>query len=338
MFVSNQNDGPTELSAPSDLRVLKHIAIGDTSINVEVMVYREDTDTRQPLVIVNSIDLPMPPSSAFCEQLWNAGYQVIFVRRPGFGKTANLPSVLLEKQEVKSLAPLGAETAVLKLLIETMNLKNIVLMGMGTSNSICLRVAQFCTEVEFSIYANPLFHPAIWDVVRPAWLRRMIRQTLLSKSGLKIGVRGLRAVLRRDPIWFYKQFAQKSLGDVAYVCDNLEDFRQAGIFLQNYSPELMYYELQTALIEDTRWPAKATKNSNAVILSGTETTKDWKRKIAAEAKRLGLPIVFAPSGDLFVAYASADVLCRILDERRLGREGLVANSQDHAQSPPRNRH
>ncbi|MEP1144267.1 MAG: hypothetical protein ABJH52_11160 [Henriciella sp.] len=338
MFVSNENDGSKDLGAPSDMRSLKRIAIGDTSIHVEVMVYREDTGTRQPLVIVNSIDLPMPPSSAFCEQMWNAGYQVIFVRRPGFGNTANLPPVLLESQEVKSLAPLGAETAVLKILIETMNLKNIVLMGMGTSNSICLRVAQLSTEVEFSIYANPLFHPAIWEVVRPAWLRRMIRQTLLSKSGLKIGVRGLRAVLRRDPIWFYKQFAQKSFGDVAYVCDNLADFRQAGILLQNYSPELMYYELQTALIEDTRWPSKATRNSNAVILSGTETTKNWKRKITAEAKRLGLPIVFAPSGDLFVAYASADVLCRILDDRRPGREGQVANSQDQVQTLPRSRH
>lgn len=315
MVVAKQIDKTTALEDSGNLRTLSRVSIGDTSIEVEVMIYRNHLGSRQPLVIVNSIDLPMPPSCEFCEQMWNAGFQVVFIRRPGFGGTAELPSVLLERREVKQLAPIGAETALLKLLIDSMGLKNIVVMGLGTSNSICLRLARICPEIRLSIYANPLFHPAIWEVIRPAWLRRMIRQTLLSKSGLKIAVNGLRAVLRRDPVWFYKQFSQKSLGDIAYISNNLEDFRQAGLFLQKISPETMYYELQTALFEDVNWKPEITKASNAVIFSGVETTGKWKRQITAEADRLELPIVFAPSGDLFVPYASPDVLLRIIDER-----------------------
>jgi len=289
------------------------------------MVYRNHLGARRPLVIVNSFDLPMPPSRAFCEQMWNAGYQVIFIRRPGFGRTAELPSILLENREVKNLAPLGAETALMKLLLDSMGLRNIVLMGLGTSNSVCFRLAQLSSEVKLSIYANPMFHPASWEVIQPAWLRSMVRQMLLSKSGLKIAVKGLRAILRRDPIWLYRQFCQKSSGDMAYISDNLEDFRHAGMFLQRTSAETMFYELQTTLIQDVTWPANVTKSSNAVILSGAETAHNWKPKITAEADRLGLPIVFAPTGSLFVPYASPEVLLSILDDRLLDADAQDTN-------------
>lgn len=315
MTVSQQNENMTDLNGNADPRALKLVSIGNTSIEIEVMIYRQVLGSLRPLVIVSSIDLPMPPSCEFCEQMWQAGYQVICIRRPGFGRTADLPSILLDSREVKNLAPVGAETVLLRLLVDSMGLKDLVLMGLGTSNSICFRLAQICPEIALSIYANPLFHPAIWDVIRPAWLRRMIRQTLLSKSGLKIAMSGLRAVLRRDPIWFYKQFAQKSPGDVAYVAKNLKDFEQAGLYLQRISPETMYYELQTALIEDVHWQASVTRASNAVILSGAETTRNWKREITKEADRLGLPIVFAPAGDLFVPYVSPETLRSILEGR-----------------------
>lgn len=315
MTVSQPNDKMTELNDNADPRAMKLVSIGNTSIEVEVMIYRQVLGSLRPLVIVSSIDLPMPPSCEFCEQMWDAGYQVIFIRRPGFGRTADLPPILLASREVKNLAPVGAETVLLKLLLESIGLKDFVLMGLGTSNSICFRLAQICPEVGLSIYANPLFHPAIWDVIRPAWLKRMIRQTLLSKSGLKIAVSGLRAVLRRDPIWFYKQFSQKSPGDMAYVAENQGDFQQAGLHLQRISPETMYYELQTALIEDVHWQASVTRASNAVILSGAETTRNWKREITKEADRLGLPIVFAPAGDLFVPYVSPETLRSVLEGR-----------------------
>jgi len=276
------------------------------------MTYREGEAKRRPLVILNSIDLPVPPSVDFCEAMWAAGYQVVFCRRPGFGKLPGLPAGLLTKEQIKRRSPIATEAALFNLLFKSLGLKNIVLLGLGTSNPICYRLAQMNEEVTFTVYANPLFHPAIWDVIRPDWLKRMIRQTVKSRSGLKIAVRGLRAVLRRDPIWFYHQFAQKSAGDLEYIAQNTGDFRQAGQLLQRMAPETFFYDLQNALIEDTHWNSEITKDNKAVILSGLETTSKWKRDIAAEAMRLNLPIVFAKSGDLFVAYASHETLLDVL--------------------------
>ena len=304
---------PEWQSGEADARGLKRVRLGDTSIELEVMVHGGELSSLTPLLIINSIDYPMPPSTAFCETMRAAGYQVIFVRRPGFGHTRPLPSVLMNKTEIKQHAPVATEAVLIKLLIDDMGLKGVRLLGLGTSNSICRRLSQMSDAIEFVVFSNPLFNPAIWDVIRPAWLKRMIRQTVLSKSGLKIAVRGLRAVLRRDPLWFYQQFAQKSAGDIAYIKTNQRDFLTAGMFLQKLQPELYFYELRSALIDDTEWNPKDCKNIDAVILSGTETTKKWKASIIEEANRLGLPIVFAEAGDLFVPYASPNSLIEILE-------------------------
>lgn len=302
-------------SVEPDARGLKRVRLGDTAIELEVMIHGDELSDLTPLLIVNSIDFPMPPSTAFCEAMRKAGYQVIFIRRPGFGHTRALPAVLMNKTEVKKHAPIATEAALIKLLIESLGLKNVRLLGLGTSNSICLRLSQMSDAIDFVVFSNPLFNPAIWDVIRPAWLMRMIRQTVISKSGLKIAVRGLRAVLRRDPLWFYRQFAQKSAGDISYIKANERDFLTAGMFLQKLPRDLYFYELRSALIEDTKWDPEICRQTNAVILSGTETTNQWKTTIVAEAERLGLPIVFADAGDLFVPYASPNTLIDILEQQ-----------------------
>ena len=306
---------PEWQSGEADARGLQRVRLGDTSIELEVMIHGGKLSKLIPLLIINSIDYPMPPSPAFCEKMQDAGYQVIFIRRPGFGHTRPLPSVLMNKAEIKQHSPIATEAALIKLLIDSMGLKKVRLLGLGTSNSICLRLSQLSDAIDFAVFSNPLFNPAIWDVIRPAWLKRMIRQTVLSRSGLKIAVRGLRAVLRRDAIWFYQQFAQKSAGDIAYIKANQSDFRTAGMFLQKLQPDLYFYELRSALMDDTKWDPAHCKNIDAVILSGIETTEKWKTSIVGEADRLGLPIVFADSGDLFVPYASPDSLIDILENQ-----------------------
>lgn len=299
---------PTSSDGPNDRRIFRRVALRDTAIELEVFIHRDDLDGLTPLLIVNSIEFPMPPSLNFCEQMRRAGYQIVFVRRPGFGKTPGLPTILLSPKQVEARAPAATEAALLNLLIETLDLKQVTLLGMGTSNPICLRLAQLNPEIAFTVFANPLFNPAIWDVIRPSWLRRMIRQTLQTRSGLTIALRGLKAILRRDPLWFYHQFAQKSEGDRAYIAANKSDFKMAGLFLQRIEALTFFYDLQTALVEETKWEPATVKPLNAVIFSGVETTKKWTSAIAKEAERLGLPIRFADSGDLFVPYASPDAL------------------------------
>ena len=140
----------------------------------------------------------------------------------------------------------------------------------------------------------------------------------MSRGGLKIAVRGLKALLRRDTHWFYRQFAQKSVGDQTYAKRNKADIEKAGLLLQRMSPKTFFYDLQTALIEETEWDPEITSQVNAVVLAGEETTQHFKYEIKREAERLGMPIVFAPAGDLFVPYASPETLLEILAEKTVG--------------------
>lgn len=324
MLGSDASDGFSRLGAPN-ARGMRRLSLSESSLELELMIHGEPNSGRRPLLILNPIELPLPPSEQFCDTMWQAGFQVYFVRRPGHGRSASLPQTLLTKAEVKNKSGVAVEAALMKVMIEELDLQDIVLLGIGTSNSVCMRLAQLCPRVAYTVYSNPLFHPGIWDVIRPDWLRRMIRQTVMTKSGLMIAIRGLKAILRRDPLWFYNQFAQKSEGDQAYVKDNPEDFLSAGRLLQSLDPNHYFYELRTALIEDTKWSLDLKGRSNAVILSGVETTENWKKNITAEAEHLGLPLVWAPSGDLFVAYASPEVLLETLTKKAPRQQSLSAH-------------
>jgi len=306
-----------------DPREMTRILIGETSIAVDVMIYHGTLTDRQPLVIVNSLELPVPPSETFCEQMWRAGYQVVFFRRIGFGGAPGLPTALLTEREVKNGAAVTAEAALLKLLIETLDLKRAVLLGMGTSNPVCFRLSKLSPDVQFSIFANPLFNQAVWDIIRPPWLQSMMRQTVGSRSGLKIAVMGLKATLKRSPMMFYRQFAQKSPGDGDYIAANADDFHLASKLLQNISPDTVFYDLRMSLVEDTLLETDYFDEIDAVILAGEETTEDWRRHIRTEADRLSLPVTFAPSGDLFVPYASPESLLAILETNRAGAQPAI---------------
>ena len=323
MLGSKSSDVFSRLGAP-DARGIRRLTLSASSLELELMIHGEPNSGRRPLLILNPIELPLPPSERFCDTMWQAGYQVYFVRRPGYGKSPALPQTLLTKGEVKNKSGVAVEAALMKVMIEELDLQDIVLLGVGTSNSVCMRLAQLSPNVSFTVYSNPLFHPGIWDVIRPDWLRRMIRQTVMTRSGLMIAVRGLKAILNRDPLWFYHQFAQKSEGDRSYVKDNPEDFLSAGRLLQSLDPNHYFYELRTALIEDTSWSLDPEARSQAVILSGVETTENWKKNITAEAVRLGLPLVWAPSGDLFVAYTSPEVLLETLARKAPQHQSLNA--------------
>ncbi|GAB5457590.1 MAG: hypothetical protein Hens3KO_06200 [Henriciella sp.] len=123
-------------------------------------------------------------------------------------------------------------------------------------------------------------------------------------------------MLRRDPIWFYRQFAQKNEGDLAYISANEEDFVQAGLFLQRIEPKTFFYDLKTSLIKDTRWTVQQCERLNTIVLCGEQTTPLFKDAIEEDARRLGFPIVFTPEGDLFVPNASPDTLLNALSTLR----------------------
>lgn len=307
---------PSQRRREHGRRAVRPVRIDGSSIEMDVMIYRGGLSDLRPLVIINSLDLPMPPSESFCELMWHAGYQTVFVRRPGFGSTRSLPDALLADDSVQNGAAVVGEAALINALIKTLGLDDIVLLGNGSANPVCYRLSKLNPNIKLSIFANPTFNQDIWDVFRPQWLQAMLRQTLISKSGLKIATQGLKSILKRRPVWFFKQVVQKSAGDVEYVTENAEDFIEASRLLQNVTPQTVFYDIRMSLVTDPFLKDDFFDGTPAVILSGSETTERWQSQLNQEAERLGLPVVYAPAGDMFVPYASPQTLIDILPKPR----------------------
>lgn len=295
-----------------DSRQILTVGIETTSITLDVMVSGPLSDALKPLVILNSLEFPIPPSEHFCEYFRQSGFQVIFIRRPGFGGSQPLPGPLLEPNNIRNGAAAACEAAVIIALLKTMGLKQIVLMGLGSANPVCYRLSLLCQDIVFSVFANPTFNQEIFDVFRPHWLQAMLRQVVVSKSGVKIATRGFKSALNTNPIWFYRQFVQKSEGDKKYVADNASDFVTSGRVLQTLDSQTLLYDLHMSLSNDPVLSNQFFQGMNAVVLSGEETTASWKARLDEEAVRLSLPVFYAPKGDMFVPYASQESLLDII--------------------------
>lgn len=299
----------------SDPRAFQLVAPGSGAILIEVMIYRQYVSDRRSLVIVSSVDYPMPPSEQFCDLMWDSGLQVIFIRRPGFGNSPELPGVLLRESEISNGAAVTTEAALLVKTLNKLQLKNVILIGLGTSNPVCLRLAKLSSEIELLICANPVFNQQILEVFNPVWFRTLLGLILKTRTGVKIAEVALKHQLRKDPLKFYQDVLEKCPGDWQYAQDNKADLLEACRLLLNVSPDTFLYDVRMSLLPDSTLRDDFFSDLNAVILSGQETSDEWKRQLNKEARRLGLQCTYAPSGDMLVPYVSPESLLDLIQSR-----------------------
>lgn len=294
--------------------------IGSGSLALRVIVHRTDISDRRPLVIINSVDYPMPPSESFCERMWAEGFQVIFVERPGFGSSRGLPKELTKDYHIRSGAAVTTEAALILTLIRQLKLQDIVLLGMGSANPVCYRLARLCPEIELSVFSNAVFNQNIWGVFRPKWFQSMLRQTVSSKPGLFFATHGIKHQMRKAPLSFYRQLLQKSPGDLKYFEENKADFVIGSRLFRKIEAATFNYDLKMSLTHDQTLHDRFFEGVNAVILSGEETTELWQAELHKEAERLGLPVEYAPSGDLYAPYASPDAFLTTIDRHSRAKQ------------------
>lgn len=295
-----------------DGRSFQTIKVGEHAFAFDVMIYGGDVGQKQPLLIFHSIEFAMPPSEVFCRQMWDAGLQVIFARRPGYGKSSPLPMLMMAKGPVNSGAAAIAEAAMLRTLVDRLELRNIVLMAIGSSNPICYRLVHMLPGLEQVLFVNPVFNQDIMKVFHPPWFRQMLEQIITSRSGLRVAESGMKLLIKNDPIAFYRSILKKSPGDMAYVEANARDYAQAGLLALETHAGLLHYDSIMCLTKDPLLKDGYFDGVNAAILIGSETTSHWRTEMQKEADRLNLPLYRASSGDVFCAYASPEDALSIL--------------------------
>lgn len=294
-------------------RVFQLIRTGEQAFEFEVMIYGGALGSRRPLLIFHSIEFPLPPSSAFCDAMWQDGLQVVFVRRAGFGKSSPLPRAMFNDEVVRSGATAAAEAVMMRQLITTLKLQNIVLLAMGSSNLVAYRLVKLAPEISFTVFANPVFNQDIFQVFTPLWFRTMLKQIVTSKSGLKVAIQGMKLLIRKDPIAFYNHIYHKNEYDLRYVQENAEDYREAGGYALETNPAQLFYDTIMLLDHDPLLRDNYFADTPGTIFIGRGSSAYWRAQMRLEAERLRLPIVEAPKGDLFGAYASPETLLSVIE-------------------------
>ena len=284
-----------------------------SNIALQVMIHRGFVSKLRPLVILNSVEFPMPPSIEFCEHMWREGFQVIYMNRPGFGASTQLPKVLYSEETILNGATAAAEAALIQKMLCQLDLDDVVLLGMGSANPVCYRLSLLAEEVALSVYSNVVFNKDIFDVFRPKWLQQMFRQMVQSRAGLRITMAGIKFRLRRKPLDFYHLLMHQSAGDVAYLEANPADFVSAGRIFQSVSQSTIDCDMRMSLTPDSLLKDGLFEHINAIAFSGTETPDHWQTQLNSEADRLGIKVAYAPNGDFLAPYASPDFFVETLN-------------------------
>ena len=193
---------------------------------------------------------------------------------------------------------------------------DVVLLAMGSANPVAYRLIHMTPEIDISILSNPIFNQDVMRVFRPAWFRTMLQQVITSKSGLHVAAKGIKLLARRDPVSFYKHIFQGHPEDIAYVEANPDDYKEAGKYLIETDASLLYYDALMCLRPDPLLKDTYFDGRQVVVLVGEHSGEYWKDEMEKEANRLGLPLVFAPHGDLFSGYASPSSVIDIVERYR----------------------
>lgn len=315
-------------------RSFQLVRAGEEKFEFELMIYGGRLTDRQPLLMVHSIEFAMPPSGSFCEMMWQAGLQVIFVRRAGFGKSSRIPDSLMTKEHIQSRATAMIEAVMLRALISKLALQNIVLLAIGSSNPISFRLLHLAPEITRVIMVNPPFNQDIFPVFHPPWFRQMLMQMISSESGVQVAESGMKMMIRNDPVSFYRTVLKKSAGDTAYVEANQDDYFQAGHYALETSGRMLYCDAIMSLTEDELLKDGFFNGAEACVLIGADSVDLWKHRMWQETDRLGLPLYLAPRGDIFCAHICPETVIALIHNEAPLLQDLAYTSR-HLAEPGR---
>lgn len=256
----------------------------------------------------------MPPSELFCELLWHNGIQVIFAERPGFGTSSPMPEALLSRDLIETGATATAEAVLVLQLIRELQLKQVILLGMGSANPVCYRASLMSSNIVFSLYSNVVFNKDILGVFKPKWLQEMLRLMVHSQAGVKMATAGIKNRLKHNPLELYRLLVHQSPGDLHYIQENQPDFIAAGDLLRSVDWAVIDYDVRTSLKSDPFLKNGLFSGLKAVAFSGIETPDHWQAQLNHEAQRLSIPVAYAPYGDFFAPYASPHYLLSLIQQ------------------------
>jgi len=256
----------------------------------------------RPLVIIHSVEYPGWSDEAFCDLAETNGFQTICIRRPGFAAVPPLPD---PDQQAELI---GA-------FLESLGRKDVVIVSSGTGNTLSYRLARH-PSVRLVAVCNCFFNHDPMAEIKPDWFARHIEQTLISMTGARLALMGLKGAQSMfGKFWVTENFVQKSPGDLEYLRQNKALFEEAmDAISQGTDIHTFRTELRSSLSVDPILCDGCFADAPVISVSGMENSDSWKAGIEAEAERVGVPLHYLSSGDALVMYQSAGELMDVLQQ------------------------
>lgn len=282
------------------LRIWQTARVGASTRCLEFMQFGQDG--LRPLVFLHSLEYANAPSWGFCVDAAQAGFGTFAIRRPGFGASDRVGGVDMQARLIGEF-------------FDAAGLENIILVAVGSACPTAYRLAAASPRVSYTIYVNCVFNRDIMAEFRPQWLAPMFRQAIQNPAGARLSLEALRQIVRgRSAGWLYESVMQKSPGDLHFVRTFQRDIEASWEIGARIHADTFRDEIRLSLQDDDFLTDGVLKRYRGLALSGQETTETWKAGFEAEAKRVGVPFGYLPSGDIFAAYQSAGELLDIVRE------------------------
>lgn len=279
-------------------RLFKFVQLRDSAVGFEIMVYGQERSWDRTLVIVHTIYHPVPPPQHVCEIMANAGWRIVFVRRPGFGRSSPLPQKLYDTDLIRTSATVSAEASVLARLIHELDIEEATLLGIATAAPVAARLAFLSKRVSRLALINPSLRTPQWHSNTPKWVRTVIDQVFQSRAGVYLAERGFKHLLRRDIDSFYKQFANGGGADNTFYEQNRIDHLHAREVLLKVSSDIIFAEVHINACNDSFFTDGLFEHLETKFFIGADCTEYWRSELEHEAARTGARLHIAPQGDL----------------------------------------
>ncbi len=282
------------------LRIWQTVRVGRATRQLEYMQFGRDG--LRPLVFLHSLEYANAPAWGFCVDAAQAGFGTFAIRRPGFGGSDRVGS-------------LEAQAGVILDFFEAAGLENIILVAVGSACPVGYRLAATSPRVSYTIYVNCVFNRDIMAEFRPQWLAPMFLQAIRNPAGARLSLEALRQLVRiRSAGWLYESVLQKSPGDLQFARTFQRDIEAAWEIGARIHADTFRDEMRYSLEDDLFLEDGLLKRYRGIALSGQETTDTWRAGFEAEARRVGVPYGYLPSGDIFAAYQSGAELLDLVRE------------------------
>lgn len=268
-------------------RVLRvwQVARLESGRSLEFMAFGDPT--ARPILFLHSMEFATAPPWTLCLAAKDAGFQVIAVRRPGFGKSS--PTETLEQQ-----------TASISELLDLLGLDDLLLHAVGSSGRLACNLLLSEPRIRDAVFSNFAFGSSALKVLKPAWVRSVINQALTGEASAELTLRSVKSVLKlRGAAWFLRQVCSRSQGDLAFIEEHDADLADATLAFSSLTATGFREEVLASSLEDDILYNLKLKQISIVSIIGSECSSAFREEAKINADFIGANSVFAESGDLF---------------------------------------